>query len=891
MPAGITTALNAYTAKSMLRFCDLTIVSRQIQSTEPCRKRHCRLLRFIFFTMNPSARSASACRFAANRSLLFSFAPLACVLALPAVVYAQALPGMLPPPASGESAAAAPSSGPVVRSIEIRFKGEATVDRERILANMRLKAGEIYTKEKEEEDIRSLYNTGDLLDVQYTTVDVSGGVKLIVTVEARAGLGDVEFVGNSAVESNRLRQEIELKIGGSVDDTSLAKAKDAIIEVYKAKGYPDVTVDYAVTQGSTPGFSKAVFTISEGGRGIIKDVTFEGATSFSKRKLAEVIKSDNRNWFKFWDLKRRVDRTKIEEDIKALEDFYQNAGYLDAKVLNVTPQRIDDKNVNLAYSISEGPVYSVASVDVAGNKLYQTADLIPVFQLEAGQTYSLADMKIDLETIADYYGSRGYADAKVTPRIDKKAGGQLAITYAIEEGNQFKVGKISISGNQKTKEEVVRRELTLAPTDEYNTIKIKKSQSRLMALNYFEGVDFMPVSSDLGPDYKDINIDLKEKPTGQVQFGAGFSSIDNLVGFLEVTQTNFDVTNWPSFTGAGQRFRLGLRAGPQRKDFIMSLTEPYFLGQRLSLGGDLFYTEKNFLSDYFDQRDIGGSLNLRKPLGDNTDLRLTYTLQRVEIYNVDESDKTQVYKDDNGNYYRSKNPEQNDRPSNPDRVYREDDGKYYTSGASPEIASQEGDYLQSRIGAAWVFDNRNAIQNPSRGHKISVEANLSGGFLGGDVDTYSLSLSGQKYWKMPFDTIFSVQGELTSVDTTADEVPIFERLFLGGANNLRGFQFRDVSPKDINGEPIGGNTLGWLTTEVSFPIFSKIRGAFFGDAGFVNADSWDYSTSNYNANVGFGVRVNLPVVGPVKIDYGIPVTTDEINDKGGQFQFTVDYKF
>ncbi len=796
--------------------------------------------------MNPSALLP---RPAAPRPLLLSLAPIACALAWPAALSAQALPSDTPP--APEEAAPAAAAGPVVRSVDIRFKGEATVDRERILSNMRLKTGEVYSKEKEEEDIRALYNTGDLLDVQFTTSPVANGVKLTVTVEARAGLGDIEFSGNTIFNADRLRQEVELKVGGSVDDASLAKAKDSIIELYKAKGYPDVTVDYAVTKGTTRGFSRAVFTINEGGRGIIKDVIFEGAASFSHSKLKDVIKSDNRNWIKFWDLKRRVERSKIESDIKALEEFYQNAGHLDAKVTEVQPQRVDDKNVNLVYRITEGPVYNVAAVTVVGNKLYQTADLLPVFQLEAGQTYSLADMKIDLSTIADYYGSRGYADAKVTPRLDKKAAGQLDITYAIEEGNQFKVGKISISGNQKTKEEVVRRELTLAPTDEYNTIKIKKSQARLMNLDYFEGVDVMPVSSDLGPDFKDINIDLKEKPTGQVQFGAGFSSIDNLVGFVEVTQKNFDVTNWPSFTGAGQRFRLGLKAGTRRKDFIMSLTEPYFMGQRLSLGGDLFYTEKTYLSDYYDQRDIGGSLNLRKPLGDNSDLRLTYTLQQVEIYDIDKD-------------------------------------------SSPEIKAEEGDFLQSRIGAAWVFDNRDSFQMPTRGHKFTAEGNFSGSFLGGDVETVSLSLSGQKYWKIPFDAIFSLQGELASVDTTGDatSVPIFERQFLGGANNLRGFEYRDVGPKDNNGEPLGGNTLGWITAEVTFPIVSKVRGAIFGDVGFVNADSWDYSSSDYNADIGLGVRVNLPVVGlPVKIDYGIPVTSDDSNDKGGQFQFSVDYKF
>ncbi|MDB6069007.1 MAG: bamA, partial [Verrucomicrobiales bacterium] len=276
--------------------------------------------------MNPSARSATARRSSAVCPFL-SLAPLACALALPALLQAQALPSATPPPAPLlDAPSLAPTTGPVVRSVEIRFKGEATVDRERILSNMRLKAGEVYTSEKEADDIRALYRTGDLLDVQFTTVEVAGGVKIIVTAEARASLGAVEFSGNTVFSSTRLRQEVELKVGGSVDDTSLAKAKDAILEVYKAKGFPDVTVDYAVTKGPT-GFSQAVFTINEGGRGIIKEVIFEGATSFSSGKLKAVIKSDNRNWIKFWDLKRRVERTKIEADIKAIEEFYQNAGY------------------------------------------------------------------------------------------------------------------------------------------------------------------------------------------------------------------------------------------------------------------------------------------------------------------------------------------------------------------------------------------------------------------------------------------------------------------------------------------------------------------------------------------------------------------------------------
>ena len=803
--------------------------------------------------IHESLRPAAA---RAGTPLSLKLVPLVCALALPTGALAQALPAAdAPPPRTEEPGALAPPAAEarVVKSVELRFRGDATVDRERVLSNMRLKAGETYTPEKVEDDIRALYATGDFIDVQILPVDVAGGVKIVVSAEARAGLGQVEFSGNTVFNTDRLRKEVELKVGGSVNDANLAKAKDTILELYKSKGYPDVTVDYAVRPGAQPGFSRAVFTIDEGGRGIIRNIVFEGNTVFSHRQLKAEVKSDDRNWLKFWDLKRRVERDKVEEDMKSVETYYQDRGYLDARVLGVEPVRVDNDKVDLVFRISEGPRYTVAAVSVAGNKLYQTQDLIPVFQLEAGAIFSLADMKADLQTISDYYGSRGYADADAIPRIDKQPGAQLSIVYAITEGNPYKVGKISISGNQKTRESVIRRELSISPADDYNTIKVRRSQQRLIELDYFEpaSVSLMPVSSDLGPDYKDINIDVKEKPTGQVQFGAGFSSIDNLVGFVEVTQRNFDIKNWPSFTGAGQLFKMRLRGGSRTKDFLLSLTEPFFMGQRLALGGDLFYTEKNYLSDDYDQRNIGGSLFMRKPLGEHTEFRPTYTLQQVEIYDMDED-------------------------------------------ASLALQSEEGDFIQSKLGGALVYDNRNSIRHLiTNGHKISLEAAFSGGVLGGDVDVYNVNLAGQKYWSMPWNTVFSVQGEVNLSDTLgdADRVPIFERQFLGGANNLRGFDYRDVGPKDENGEPLGGLTAAYITAEVTFPIINKVRGAFFADAGFVNSDSWDFSGSDYNADIGLGLRLELPFIGPIKLDYGIPVTSDEWNDSGGKFNFSVDIKY
>ena len=776
--------------------------------------------------------------------------PLICALALPAAVQAQELATEPPLPAAPLSAPAesAPAER-IVKEVDVRFTGSSTVDRARVLSNMRLKTGEVYTKEKEEDDLRALYSSGDFTsDVRIETVDVAGGVKIIVTGEARAAMGDLSFSGNTIFNSDRLRDEVDFKAGGVVDDIKLNEARAKISELYKNKGYPDTTVTYSVEPGNRSGFSRIVFNIDEGGRGVINDVLFEGNSAFSASRLRGVTSSDDRNWLKIWDLKRKLDRDKVQQDMTAIQEFYGNHGYFDARVTGVDPMSVGDK-VNLVFRISEGQQYTTAEVNVTGNKIFDNAQLIPVFQLEAGKVFSLADMKSDIETITDFYGSRGYAEAKVTPRVSRQ-NGQIAITYAIEEGGQFKVGKINVSGNQETRTDVILREMAIDPGDDYNTIKIKKSMSRLRGLDYFEennGVDFMPVTSASGPDYKDLNVTVNEKKTGTVQFGAGFSSIDSIVGMVEISQKNFDATNWPSFTGGGQRFRMNLRAGTRRKDFLLSLTEPYFMGQRLAVGGDLFWTEKTYLSDYYDQREAGVTLHMRKPLTDNVDMRVAYTLQQVEIYDMDQK-------------------------------------------ASPELLAEEGKFTQSRLSGSLVYDTRNSIQAPSKGEKLSFEAAFSG--LGGDVESYNLTLSGQKYWEMPWETVFSVEGKLAVVDALGGgNVPIFEREFLGGARDLRGFDYRDVGPRDANGEPIGGGTSGWITFEYTVPVVSSVRAAVFTDLGFVNRDSWDFSTGDFNADVGFGVRLKLPVLGPIKLDYGIPVTSDKFNDGGGRFQFSVDYKY
>ena len=530
-------------------------------------------------------------------------------------------------------------------------------------------------------------------------------------------------------------------------------------------------------------------------------------------------------------------------DVKVVEQSLQDEGYVYAKVVEVRRTPVNEDYMDLHYVINEGASYNVGTVTIEGATVFTPEELTKALKTVAGFAYAGSDVRDDEQMIGDYYGSRGYADARVETSIIPAGTGLVNVNYRITEGTKSVIRKLNISGNEVTQDQVVRREMPIAPGDELNTVKMEAGKSRLKNLGYFSEVDVRANPTEQ-PGFKDVDVNVTEQSTGSVNFGAGFSSIDSLVGFIDLTQTNFDIGGWPNFRGAGQRFHLGLRYGTRRRDFSLALTEPWFMGQKLSFTTELFYRDLFYLSDYFDQQNLGGSLAWRKPLGEHSYLELTYTAQNVKIHNI-------------------------------------------ASNASDLIRQEEGKFFQSKIDLSWVHDTRDSVYITRTGHKVELGGMYSG--LGGDVKVHGLNATASQYFLLPWDTIFSVEGSFRTVDASSGQVPIFERLFLGGANNLRGFQFREVGPKDAQGEPIGGLTSAYASFEYTFPIVEKVRGAVFYDVGMVSGDSYDWG-GDINSNVGVGLRLFLPI-GPIRVDFGVPVQADEFNDSGGQFQFNVGYKF
>ena len=394
---------------------------------------------------------------------------------------------------------------------------------------------------------------------------------------------------------------------------------------------------------------------------------------------------------------------------------------------------------------------------------------------------------------------------------------------------------------------MIRREISVLPGEIYNTVRVENSKIRLDNLGYFEKVDTFPEETSI-PGRKDLLVQVQEKRTGALNFGAGFSTIESLLGFVELSQGNFDLLNYPHFTGGGQKFRTRIQYGTQQSVFLIGLTEPYFLDRVLSLGGEAFYREASYLSSVYNQRSYGFNLNLRKPLAPFTYISLDYLLRDVDIFDIS--------------------------------VF-----------ASPEIVAQAGTTLESQLATTVVYDSRDSVFLTRHGRRAAFTPLISGGFLGGNVQTYGFNVEASQYLLFPYDIILALIGQVAVIDTwgSGSDVPIYDRLYLGGANDIRGFNFRDVGPKDINGEPIGGNTLARFTIEATFPLITRIRGAVFYDMGYVNAGSWSFGTQNLANDVGVGLRLDLPI-GPLRIDYAIPIRLDN-NSGSGKVQFSVGYQF
>ncbi len=808
--------------------------------------------------------------------------------------------------------------GARVKDIKVRHIGPAAVSDELVRANIRIKSGDTYNPANVDNDIQNLYSTGFFYNVRVGYEVSPEGVVLVYGVQGKPVLTEVRFTGNKKYSNSRLRRKITSKVGEPIDELKLFNDSQEILKMYQKAGLQKTKVDPKPVITEQLGKGIVTFEIVETPKVKIEDVVFEDAKAFTQRKLRRQIKTRRKWMFSWLTGSGKFKDEQFEEDKEKLRDFYANKGYVDYDLRDVKQDPGSKTNrMVLKLQVTEGTQYKVGSVDFKGNEIYskeeirksaQTLDLrkgeksIKGLKLREGTVFSPKDLDRDEQAIRDLYGAAGYIDARIgaqkNANIEK---GTIDVVHNIDEGEKSYVEKIDIKGNWKTKDRVIRRELAIAPGESFDMVRVKISKSKLEQMQFFEKVETTDEPTDTS-NRRNLVISVEEKNTGNIAVGAGFSSIDNVVGFVEVSQGNFDLFHPPTFTGGGQKARLRAQFGSRRQDYVMTFVEPWFLGRRLSFSTELYHRQLNYLSDNFEQIQTGARLGLTKQLPFNFIAGINYTIERIDI------DFSDFY----ANQYPKEIPITITDPS----------GTIITNGVQPNpnrplLLDEAGERLVSRVGGSLAHDTRNNALLPTKGHRVEATADLAGGPFGGNVDYYRVELRAAQYfnpltyfkmegnWEEFFSGhVLEIAGRVGVIeaygdgDRGADRVPLFDRYFLGGLYSLRGFRFRQVGPRDpFSGEPLGGNTYWFSSAEYSIPIIERLRLAFFYDVGMVYQNSYSFdpqtlingaTTKLYNDNWGVGIRLNLPI-GPLRLDYGIPINHDTRVGGGGRFQFGVGY--
>ena len=706
-------------------------------------------------------------------------------------------------------------------------------------------------------DVNRMRESGRFSYVKGHMEVVEDGVVLVYTVTAKQRLRRIIIKGADRMSNRKVLQKSGLAIGTFADDATFEQAAEKIKAAYTDFWYPDTKVEWTSKVNEELGIVDVTYRISEGRKLGVKHIMFEGNHFADDKRLKRLMQQKEKRWYSFITKAGQYKEDSVDFDVFGLKSYYMNNGFLDVQISEPVLDDSNPRSAQLSYRIDEGRQYRIGKITLSGMKAFEEAELLKTVPLRTGHIASYENINNGSESLRAYYGNRGYIRIGVRPVFNADSvSGVVDIDYAISEGTIGYINKININGNERTTDKVIRREMVVYPGEQYNRSRVKASESKLRNLGFFEIVTINPEATGQGDKY-DLNVQVKEQPTGRFSAGVGFSSVDSLLGYAELSQGNFSYRTWPPI-GDGQKFKIRAQLGTKRNDLDVSFVEPWFMDRKLSLGLDLYHREARYYSSVYDQRTDGFRLSLGKPLSRFTRGTLAYSLERFDVYNVNAS-------------------------------------------AAPIIQSEEGTRTKSTMEYTWMYDSRDNWLDPTRGNRTTIAPYTAGGAFGGQTDIYGVRTRSSHYWPMVGNMIFNLRGEVESVEAFGDSknpanygggVPLFDRLFLGGSYTLRGYEYRDVGPQDpITKDPIGGNTSAFATAELTFPLWNKIRGAAFYDWGFVNIDSWDFNPADYNDDWGIGLRFNLPGF-PLQLDYAWPITYDPAFQGGsGRFNFNIGRTF
>ena len=725
---------------------------------------------------------------------------------------------------------------------EIRIEGSQRIEPESVRSYMGVNPGDAFDATRLDRGLKALFDTGLFADVTFRRE----GNTLVVSVVENPIINRLAFEGNNRIDDETLGAETELRPRIVYTRTKVQNDVKRILDLYRRNGRFAAVVEPKVIQLEQNRVD-LVFEIDEGPTTGIKSINFIGNREFSDGTLRSEIVTRESAFWRIFSATDTYDPDRLSFDRELLRRFYLREGFADFRVVSAVAELAPDREgFIITFTVEEGQEYTFGKIDVVTSlRNLDPETLRSRVVTDEGDTYNADEIEESITNLTEAVGDLGFAFVDIRPRVDKNAEERIInLTYDIQEGPKVFVERIEIEGNERTLDEVIRREFRLVEGDAFNATKLRRSRQRVQDLGFFRTVD-VETQEGSEEDRSVVRLSVEEQPTGDLTFGAGFSTTAGPVGNISVRERNL--------LGRGQDLRLGFTISGARSQIDLSFTEPYFLDKDLSAGVDAFRVEQEQDESSFDETVTGGTLRAGFNVLEDVRQVWRYTGKYQEISDID-------------------------------------------NDASLLVQDQEGERIVSSVSQEIIWNRLDSRLNPSEGFAISLNTEVAG--LGGDTYFSKNNIKAAYYIPVFEDFIFSVTGIGGYMIGLGQDTQVSDRFFIGGPT-FRGFEFAGIGPRDAGtDDSLGGLQYYVGTAELTFPLGLpeefQIKGRLFAEAGALwgldnDTDAEVDDSSAPRLAVGAGISWNSPV-GPFVVDFGIPLIKEDF-DREELFRFSVGTRF
>jgi len=706
-------------------------------------------------------------------------------------------------------------------------EGNVRIDSGAILQKISTKPGDLYDPSTLREDLKAVFALGYFDNVEIESTDTEAGKKIIFRVTEKPLVGNVVITGADAIKEEEVRDAAGITANSILNPYKVNEAVQKIKDLYKSKGYFNTEVNGEIAS-TDDGKSEVRFTINEGDKITIEEIAFSGNNSYSNGDLEDVIQTSTHKWWLSWLTDAGVLKMDVlRQDAERIANFYQNEGYLEAKVGEPVVEQKEGA-LYITFPIDEGPRYKVGTVDLDGDLIKDKQEMLAELKIRDEEYLNRQVLRDDITRITDMYSEQGYAFADVSTKTGKSTEGKrIDLTFHVKKGEVAYINRVEIKGNTRTRDNVIRRDLKVEEGGKFNSKAIRTSTQKLNRLGFFEEVTVTPKPT-MVENQMDVIVDVKEKSTGQFSIGAGYSSSENMLFMGEISEDNI--------FGTGNRLSLAASTSSKTTKYNLTFTNPRIMDSQVSGSINLFNWEHEY--DDFTKDSTGGAVRLGHPLFERWRIYYGYTLANTDITDIDDD-------------------------------------------ASEYIKRSADINWESKVDLSLVRDTRDKLFSPTSGSRNSISVEYSGGPLGGDAQFTKVEASSSWYFPLFWSTVFHVKGAAgQAFENESDKLPVYEHFFLGGMNSIRGFESASISPIDpATGDKIGGDKMWYGTVSIIFPLIKDMGmdGEIFHDFGNVYDvdDSWDFS--DYKKTAGVGILWASPL-GPLRLAWGFNLDKKDDED-------------